>query len=80
MDTPVANIERDGKLVHGTLTFRGVTVRERIPVHVMHWEDERQACYFHGVLMRLQRKLDAHVKPAPHKPNRHERRAAEVTK
>ena len=58
---PTVDIEKvlgpKGTQTFGTMTFRGVTVRELIPPHVLRWEDERQAAYYRGVMLRLHRQL-----------------------
>lgn len=53
----VANLERDGKYVFGTLTLGDISVTERIPLHVMHKSEAEQAEAFAEVQKRLHRKL-----------------------
>lgn len=56
-DGVVANIERDGKYVFGTLTLGDYVVTERIPLHVMHLPKDKQAEHFAEVQRRLHKKL-----------------------
>ena len=59
MSKATISIEREpnSNVMHSVLTLEDIVVKERIPIHVLKWEDERQAGYYRGVLVRLQKKV-----------------------
>lgn len=50
-------LEYDGHIVFAVVELEGVKVKERIPLHVMKWDEEGMTWYFTGVARRLKAKF-----------------------
>jgi len=50
-------LERDGHIVFAVVELDGVKVKERIPLHVMKWDEERMTWYITAVARRLKEKF-----------------------